>query len=231
MGRWMDWTLDDNMVGGLFFCATLAGRRGGHTPFVQAGAEISDSSAKVIKPDPRCSWKGHSRRVVAGVRDESAESCGVVQPLRVPSVIRSARRTSIIVVRLNDEFCATSTNGCLDLRRRAFALGGQVSAEWSRCPGSMARVLETVWLLCDEARYACEDKKVVHWCRKQGWHWTRITGVDSGRSLRFSFGPDPESKICEKLDPESLFNFGSSRSLCGHFLSENMGKLRLDWWL
>jgi len=40
----------------------------------------------------------------------------------------------------------------------------------------------------------------------------------------------PESKICEKLDlgPEALFNFGSGRSLCGHFLSKNMGKLRLD---
>jgi len=35
--------------------------------------------------------------------------------------------------------CATCTNGCLDLRRCAFALDGRVSAEWSRCPGSMAR--------------------------------------------------------------------------------------------
>jgi len=42
--------------------------------------------------------------------------------------------------------------------------------------------------------------------------------------------PDPKSKICEKPEPESLFNFGSSRSLCGHFLSKDMGKLRLDWW-
>jgi len=42
---------------------------------------------------------------------------------------------------------------------------------------------------------------------------------------------DLESKIYEKLDPESLFNFGSSRSLCGHFLSKNMGKLRWDGWL
>ena len=31
------------------------------------------------------------------------------------------------------------TNGCLDLRRRTTALDGRVSAEWSRCPGSMAR--------------------------------------------------------------------------------------------
>jgi len=29
--------------------------------------------------------------------------------------------------------------GCLDLRRRASTLGGQVSAEWSRCPGYMVR--------------------------------------------------------------------------------------------
>jgi len=36
----MDWTEEDDMVDGLF-CATLTGRRGGHTPFVQAGAETS----------------------------------------------------------------------------------------------------------------------------------------------------------------------------------------------
>jgi len=35
--------------------------------------------------------------------------------------------------------CAVGTNGCFDLRRRAFALDGQVSVEWSRCPGSMER--------------------------------------------------------------------------------------------
>jgi len=35
--------------------------------------------------------------------------------------------------------------------------------------------------------------------------------------------PDPQSKIWEKPDPESLFNFDSSRSLGGHFLRENMG--------
>ena len=35
--------------------------------------------------------------------------------------------------------CAAVVNGCLDLRRRASALGGRASVEWSRCPGSMAR--------------------------------------------------------------------------------------------
>jgi len=46
----------------------------------------------------------------------------------------------------------------------------------------------------------------------------------------FLSDPDPESKICEKPepDPESLFNVGSSRSLCDRFLSENIGKLRFD---
>jgi len=44
------------------------------------------------------------------------------------------------------------------------------------------------------------------------------------------FLSDPESKNCEKPDPdpESLFHFGSSRSLCSHFLGKNMGKLWLD---
>ena len=43
---------------------------------------------------------------------------------------------------LSDEVmscCAADTNSCLDLRRRASALDGRVSAEWSRCSGSMAR--------------------------------------------------------------------------------------------
>jgi len=35
--------------------------------------------------------------------------------------------------------CAAGRNGRLDLRRRAFPLAAQVSAEWSRCPGSVAR--------------------------------------------------------------------------------------------
>jgi len=51
------------------------------------------------------------------------------------------------------------------------------------------------------------------------------SGVPESAPAGFcAFLSDPESKICEKTDsdPESLFNFGSSRSLCGHFLSVNM---------
>jgi len=47
----------------------------------------------------------------------------------------------------------------------------------------------------------------------------------------FLSDPDPESKLCEKPDPESLFNSGSGRSLCGHSWSKNMGKSGLDRWL
>jgi len=50
----------DNMVDGLFFCATLTDRRGGHTPFVQTGVETSDTGAGAVETDPSSSWKGHS---------------------------------------------------------------------------------------------------------------------------------------------------------------------------
>jgi len=56
----MDWTGEDDMVDGLFICATLAGRRGGHTPFVQAGAEKSNTGAEAVKLDPGSSWEGQS---------------------------------------------------------------------------------------------------------------------------------------------------------------------------
>jgi len=62
------------MVDDLFFCVTLTGRRGGHTQFVQAGAETSDTGAEAVKPDTRCSWQGHSGRMGAGVGDENAKS-------------------------------------------------------------------------------------------------------------------------------------------------------------
>jgi len=64
--------------------------------------------------------------------------------------------------------------------------------------------------------------------RNFAWHRTRSSGVDSASILRFSFGPgsDPESKICEKTDPdpEPLFQFGSSRSLCGGY-----GQIMVGW--
>ena len=97
MRKSMDWTLEHNMVDGLFFCKTLTGRRGDQNPFVQAGAETSDTGAEAVKPDPGSSWEGHSRKVGTGVWNENAESCGVVRPLRIPLKIRSLRRTYVVV--------------------------------------------------------------------------------------------------------------------------------------
>jgi len=61
-GRSMDWTSEDYMIDGLFFCATLTGRRGGHIPFVQAGAKTSDTGLEAFKPDPGSSWEGHLKQ-------------------------------------------------------------------------------------------------------------------------------------------------------------------------
>jgi len=56
----MDWAVEDDMVDGLFFSFTLASRRGGHTPFAQAGAKKSDIGAEAVEQDPGSSWEGHS---------------------------------------------------------------------------------------------------------------------------------------------------------------------------
>jgi len=99
MVKSMDWTLEDNMVDGLFFCTTLTGRRRGHTPFVQAGAETSDTGVEAVKPNPGFSWEGHSGGVGAGVGDENADSCGAAHPLHIPLAIGPLRRTYVVVVR------------------------------------------------------------------------------------------------------------------------------------
>jgi len=91
------------MADGLFFCATLTGRKGGHTPFLRAGAETPDAGAEAVKSDPGSSREGRSWGMGAGVEDENDESCGIDCPLRIPLVIRPMRRTYVVVVRGNDE--------------------------------------------------------------------------------------------------------------------------------
>ena len=126
----------------------------GHTPFVQAGAETSNTSAEAVMQDPVCSWKGHSRRVGADVRDESKESRGVVQSLCILSVIRPVRHTSDVVVRWSDELL------CGGYKQTGVSIWNAVhSTRWSRwalsgvgVPAPWHGALETVWLLCDEAQ-------------------------------------------------------------------------------
>ena len=74
-----------------------------------------------------------------------------VQGMKVRSLIRLSAHSSFHwlsaqnvarMLLLSDELmscCAVGTSGCVDLSCRELALDGQVSAEWSRCPGSMAR--------------------------------------------------------------------------------------------
>jgi len=50
-----------------------------HTHKPQRGPYlICTTGAEAVKPDPDSSWEGQSMGVGAGVRDESAESCGIV---------------------------------------------------------------------------------------------------------------------------------------------------------
>ena len=133
---------------------------GGHTPFLQAGVETSDTGAEAVKPDPGSSWEGHSDEVSAGVGDKCAESCKVVRPVRRTYIWLSDKLMS----------CAAGTRRCLDLRRRAIALDGRVSAEWSRCPGSMAR--------CHRGSLA-----PLRW-RSAGWMPARIGRLSAGVGVR-----------------------------------------------
>jgi len=76
---------------------------------------------------------GHSRRIGGGVGDECTESC------KVSNHFAFHRWSAQSAALLTMSSCAAGANRFLDLRRRAFALGGQASAEWSRHPGSMER--------------------------------------------------------------------------------------------
>jgi len=77
------------MVDGLF-CATLTGRRGCHTPFVQAGAETSDTGAEAVEPDPGFFWEGVCVAVsgikVRSLVGSSAHSRSIDDPPTAPHV-------------------------------------------------------------------------------------------------------------------------------------------------
>jgi len=123
-----------------------------HTPFVQPGAEESDTGVEAVEPDPGSSWEGHSGCVcvpVSGIKVQSLVGLSAHSAFHSWSAHWAA---SYVVSEKLISCFAAGTNGCLDLRRRAATPDGRVSTEWSGCPGSMAWVLEIVWLLCDEAQ-------------------------------------------------------------------------------
>jgi len=164
MRRSVDWTLVD----------------GSSAPHSQAAEETMPHLYKhkqkhptlVQRPDPGSSWESHSGRVGASVGDEIAESCGAVRPFRNPLVIRPVHHT--YVVRWTDELlCEGVQMGVSIWCAVHLHLMEWVSAEWSRCPGSMARCTrESVALLrrsssgwMPATKLSRKDWKVVRWCR------------------------------------------------------------------
>jgi len=60
---------------------------------MQATLETTNTGAEAVKSDPHCSWPDCSRNVAAGDGYESRESRCVLQPVRIPFVIRTDYRT------------------------------------------------------------------------------------------------------------------------------------------
>ena len=99
----------------------------------------------------------------------------------------------------------TGTNRCLDLRRCAAAPDELVSAEWSRCPGSMARrpgnsvaPLRRISSGWD----ACDYWKVVRWCRTQTSSHNSQGVVDGGVSKAgvSTAAPNRSALLCSRMD-------------------------------
>jgi len=94
---------------------------------------------KTFDTGARYSWQGHSRMMGADVGYENWS----LLMLSNHSVFNRRYVHSVAVLLLPPDglmsCCAAATNGCLDLRCHTFRLDGQVRAEWSRCPCSMAR--------------------------------------------------------------------------------------------
>ena len=82
---------------------------------------------------------GFTRRAGADIEDESTKSRSALQLLRIPSVIDPDRRASAIAVRWTDDLLCSGYKCVFWFEMPWFLLGGQVIAEWSRCPGSMPR--------------------------------------------------------------------------------------------
>jgi len=132
---------------------------------------------------PALFWKARCRRIGAGVGDESAESCRVVQPFRIPLVIRPVHSTYAILVRWNDEFLCGRWEWvsrfempCISTRwtgehcvEQVFSFHG--TACWRQC-GSIATKLSKLDV--------CEGWKHVRWCRTQASSPNSHGVVDGG---------------------------------------------------
>ena len=125
-GRLMDWTLEDNMVDGLFFCATLTGRRGGMPHLhkqerknpTSVRRRLRRTQAVLGRVVPR-GWvpvSGKKVRSLVGLSARSAFHWWSAQ---------CAARMLLLNKPMSVYGWTAGINGCLDLRRRAFTLDGQ----------------------------------------------------------------------------------------------------------
>jgi len=146
MRRLMDWTLENNMVDGLFFCANSQAAE-------QAIPYLYKQELKRPTPVRRRLSRTHAvlgRAIPGGwCRCQGWK----YQPLRIPLLIRPVRRTYFVVVRWTVS-CAAGTSRCLDLSCRAFPPSESMRAGWSRCAGFIARCARNRvgWVLCHEAQ-------------------------------------------------------------------------------
>jgi len=132
----------------------------------------------LVKPDPRCSWEGHSWRVGAGVGDESTEYRKVDQPLRLHWW--SAQCAAHMLL-LSDELMRRAQMGVsiwdavhshsVD---RWVLSGTSVEAPCTACQrkrNSFAAKLRRL--------DACENRKIVRWFRTQASSHNSQGAVDA----------------------------------------------------
>jgi len=115
---------------------------------------MSDTGVDSVEPEPRCSWQVP----MSGMKVRSL----VVLSNHFAFHRWSAQSAILLLLSSSDELmscCMAGTNGCRDLRCRAFWM-----APWQG-------VLETVWLLCDRAPSA-------------GWMPARIGRLSTGVGRR-----------------------------------------------
>jgi len=168
----MDWTMKDNMVNGLFFCAA--------TPYL----------CKQERECPTPVWRRLSRTQAVLEGSYRGVSAGVQGPLYIPLVSRPVRRTSAVVVRWTDEllcggykWVSTFEIPCIPARWT----GERWVEQTSRLHGT-ACLRQCGSFATKLVRFdAWKEREVVCWCGTQASSHNSQCVVDGLVSERFSW--------------------------------------------
>jgi len=131
-------------------CGDVASWRNDQTDWKQVFAKFINFSSLNHLGWHKKNLRGHCPRMPPRGHGPDSEWWVPVSGMKVRSLVGLSTHSAfhwwsaqcVTHMLLSDKLmscCAAGTNGCLDLRRRAFVLDGRVSAEWNRCPDSMAR--------------------------------------------------------------------------------------------